>query len=114
MVIGEETKIQICLCNWLKQLHPEWPFIHIANERTCSIQQGALLKKMGVRRGVSDLFFPKSNVLYHGMWLELKSKSGKLTEHQIKFLQDMRDLGYEARAAWGFDEAIDIIQRFYK
>lgn len=113
MNIGKEAIEQIKVCEWLKQLHPEIPFLHIANERTCNVVYGRILKRMGVRKGVSDLFMPRGNTTCSGLWLELKSAKGKLSLPQIEFIDEMIVLGYAAHVAFSAEEAILMIKDFY-
>lgn len=108
-----EQSIQIAVCDWLRKHHPELPFMHIANERRCSPQAGALLKRMGVKPGVSDLFFPRGNSNASGLWLELKSETGRATPAQISFMKEMRLEGYEAEVAYSWQEALQYISMFY-
>ncbi len=56
--------------NWFKYHYPELEedFHHFANERKCSPMQGNLLKRMGVKKGVSDFFLA----------LPLNGKAGKI------------------------------------
>ena len=82
---------------------------HFANQRSCSIQEGRKLKRMGVKRGVSDIFvaIPKNGK--SGLWLELKVGSGKPSKEQIDFLARKQERGYVCRVAWGYSDAIDIL-----
>ena len=50
MPIMPEQLIQIAVCDFARI--NKIPFIHIANERKTSAQQGSLLKRMGVLAGV--------------------------------------------------------------
>ncbi len=104
---------QIKVHEFVKQC-TDLPFIHIANERKCSAQQGALLKRMGVMAGVSDIFIPRSNGLLHGLFIELKIKSGKVSSHQNLFISNMVAEGYGAMVAYDAEEAILIIKAFYR
>lgn len=101
------------VCEWLRQCHPEILFYHFANERKCSPQQGALLKRMGVIPGVSDLFFPKGNLGHKGLWIELKTLTGKPSKAQQEFIINMRKENYMAEICYGADEAIFAIKLFY-
>lgn len=113
MKLKPEDILQIQICEWVKQLHPEIPIIGVMNQRKCSLVYGFILKKMGLRKGASDLMFPKGNGDKPGIWLEIKTFDGKASKEQIKFRDDMRALGYEAQITYGFDEAIHIISSFY-
>ena len=83
-------------------------------EITC---QGGLdiemLKRLGVRAGVSDLFLPKGNKTCSGLWLELKTLTGRPSPSQLEFINEMIDLGYGAFVCYGADEAIQVISNFY-
>lgn len=59
MPLKPEQIEHINIVEWFNYQFPklEPDFHHFANERKCSIQQGAILKRMGVKRGVSDFFW---------------------------------------------------------
>ena len=106
-----ETAIQINVVTWFKYNFPEYgdDLIHIANERKTSYNQGKILKKMGVKRGIPDLFLSVPNSYAHGLWLELKAGKGRLSKEQQEFLTRKRLQGYEARVAYSVQEAKDFI-----
>ncbi len=110
---SSEGVAQIQVSEYIKQKHPELVFIHIPNERDCTPQHGAILKKMGVLKGVSDIFMPKGNHTFKGLWIELKSKVGKPSTAQLDFLAKMIEEGYAAHVAYGSEECIKIIKNFY-
>ena len=103
------------ICDWLCTYHPGlWSVtIHIANQRKCSVTLGRKLKRMGVKRGVSDFFFPRSNGEYKGLWLELKAQKGKPSKEQLAFIEKMKKEGYDGHVVWGAQDAIDLISDFY-
>ena len=82
---------------------------HCANERVISPQGGALLKRKGVLAGVSDLIVMRPKNGFHGLFVELKVKGGKLSPAQTKFLATMEREGYMARVCWSAQEAIDLL-----
>lgn len=114
MALGAEQAEHINIVNWF---HYQFPSLiedlhHFANERACSIQQGRLLKRMGVRAGVSDFFLAIPSNGYHGLWIELKVGKGKLSPAQIQFIERKISKGYMAVAVWGFDAAIEVIKSY--
>lgn len=116
-----ERTIQINLINWFKYEYPELSedIHHFANERKCSIHQGRILKRMGVSKGVSDIFiaipvFEWQRTKYHGLWIELKAENGKLTVEQSKFIFHKNERGYLAVAVWGLDAAKEVIRTYLK
>jgi hypothetical protein len=109
--MGPEQIDHINIVNWFNHNYPELAddLHHFANERLCSIQQGRLLKRMAVKKGVADFFLGVACGPFHGMWLELKSGKGKLSKEQSEFINRKRERGYFAIAAWGADEAKETI-----
>lgn len=113
MNMTPETVEQIKLFDWIrKQPHIEPFAIHIANERSCSIAQGKILKRMGVKAGVSDIFvaIPVGN--YHGLWIELKAGKNKATELQQQFLANMTRQGYLSACVVGYEAAREVIETY--
>lgn len=98
--------------NWFNYNFPELSddFHHFANERRCSIQEGRTLKRMGVKRGVSDFFLALPLNGKAGLWIELKVGKNKPTKEQTDFLARKTARGYEATAVWGLESAKEIIK----
>jgi len=112
--MGGEDIIQINLINWLQFHHPEVyeHTLHIANQRSCSQQQGRLLKRMGVKKGVADLFIALPVNGKHGLWLEIKSHGGKPSQEQKVFIARMIRQGYEGSIVYGLEEAKEAILQY--
>lgn len=85
---------------------------HIPNGGRRNRLEGAKLKRMGVRAGVSDLFIPYPAHGRHGLWIELKSASGSLSAAQQEWLVKMRALGYGAEVAHGWEGAKAAVERY--
>lgn len=100
--------------NWFHYNYPELAddFHHFANERQCSWQEGKTLKRMGVKRGVSDFFLALPCGEFHGLWIELKVGKGKLLPDQINFINRKIQRGYMAVAVWGFEAAKEVIKTY--
>jgi hypothetical protein len=110
MRLGAEDISQIKLFDWIRSRPDLEPFcFHVGNERKCTPQAGRLLKRKGVKAGVSDNFVMIPRNGYHGLIVELKENDGKLTAQQSEFLFNMNSQGYQALAVWGFDAAKAVI-----
>jgi hypothetical protein len=109
-----ERDVHIAIVSWFNLQYPKLKddFHHFANERKCSIVYGALLKRMGVKAGVSDFHLAIASGGFHGLWMELKVEKGKLSLDQSKFLERKRARGYCGVAVWGFEEATETIVRY--
>lgn len=107
--ISEEA-IQKTVIQWVRT----FPYLrrivmHFPNEGKRSMYYGKLLKDMGMRVGVSDLFIALANHDFIGAWIELKSANGVVSLAQKEFLKDMGQQGYFTAICWSIDEAIDTI-----
>lgn len=109
-----ETSMQKLVMQWVRaQAHLSPYVIHIPNEGKRSLQSAAILKAMGMRSGVSDLFIALPRGCYHGAWIELKTSKGRISENQKEFFADMQTAGYYTAVCRSFDEAIDCIRDYY-
>lgn len=96
---------QVALINWFRFQFPKLILFSIPNGEFRHITTAIKLKKSGVLSGVSDLFLMKPNKKYHGMFIELKSAKGKLTDQQKYFLEQAKAQGYAASVCFSFEEA---------
>jgi len=112
--IGAEALEQIALFQWIKtQPHISRFAFSIPNERKTSPQTGLLLKRMGLRPGVSDVFIAVPREMFHGLFIEMKAGKNKTTKSQDEFLSDMRESGYATAICYGATEAINIIKNYF-
>lgn len=112
-----EEQEQAYVIQWREIMMNQYPelrrLIHIPNGGLRSKTEAVRLKRVGVKAGVSDLFFASPHGGYHGLWIEMKRKhDGKLSASQKEWLEDMRAAGYMAERADGAEEAIEIIERY--
>jgi VRR-NUC domain len=98
-----------------------WSQYHKLGEYLFAIPNGGLrdkrtarrLKLQGVKPGVSDLFFAYPCNGKHGLFIEIKRQgTGKLTKEQKEFMDRCLSVGYEAKVAYGWKEAVYILQTY--
>jgi len=93
-----------------------WPelnlLFHVPNGGLRHWIEGGRLKQAGVKAGVPDLFLPVARGNYHGLFIELKARSGKVSKEQHSWLIELDKQGYAARLCYGADEAISAIERY--
>ena len=87
---------------------------HVANERVCTSRYGALLKKMGLQAGVPDFIVFSPGKKHAILLLELKTVKGRLSEAQKAFAERIKKNCPQIKwaCAYGFDEAVEIIERY--
>lgn len=114
MRLQPEQIDHINVVNWFHHYFPDLAddFHHFANERKCSIQQGRILKRMGVKKGVLDFHLALPCGGHHGLWIELKVGKGKLTPEQTAFINRKNARGYLAVATWGAEATREIIKTY--
>lgn len=102
--------------NWFKHEYPELDedFHHFANERRCTPQEGRLLKRMGVKKGVADFFLALPMDGKAGLWIELKVGTNKPSKEQEAFLKRKASRGYEVACVWGTEAAREIIKAYLR
>lgn len=74
--------------------------------------EAVMLKRTGVKAGVSDVFLPIPSNGKHGMFIEMKVKPNKPTNDQLEFLESMSSEGYETCVCYSADEAIKKIHDY--
>jgi hypothetical protein len=88
------------------------PVVHIPNESKRTVTYGAMLKRMGMRKGFPDLFLPIARKGYHGLFIEMKTDKGKLGEDQHKWLVSLSKEGYLCKVCRSLEAVIDILDQY--
>jgi len=71
------------------------------------------LKKEGLKSGVPDMFFAVPCGEFGGLFIELKRKEGgQISRNQKKWIEQLRNVGYEVVVCRGKTEAIKAILRY--
>jgi hypothetical protein len=106
-----ESDEQIAAMDWLRLQHPKIAehTLHIGNERKSSFYAGQIMKRMGVLKGASDLFIAWPAKEYHGLFIEVKAKTGRATPEQRAFIERMVSVGYYGCICYGAEEIISTI-----
>ena len=70
------------------------------------------MKREGVLAGVSDIMLPVARNGWHGLYVELKIKGGRLSDSQKWWIMRVTEQGYMAKVAFGWVEAKGIIEGY--
>ena len=103
--MNSESFEQRQLIQWCRT-RPELQFLfHIPNESVGG--QGWIIRnrQLGVKSGVPDLMLPIPAGDYHGLFVEMKTKGGRVSETQKKWIDALNSLGYLAVVAYGWEDA---------
>lgn len=93
----------------IRQEYPELALLyHIPNERADKVQ-AAILKAMGVKKGVPDLHLPVPSGKFHGLYIEMKAMDGKPEDEQIWWLEHLKANGYACAVCYGWQKATEVL-----
>lgn len=73
---------------------------------------GGQMKAEGVKPGVSDVFLPMPGRRYAGLYIEMKTTNGEVSEKQAEFLTFVSSVGYSAYVCWSWIEAVEVIEAY--
>lgn len=108
-----EDEIQISIVEYVKWKYPTVKFTYTMGDVRLSPKQAVKAKKMGYCKGISDIIFFKACHGYHGLGLELKrDKHSRVRKEQIEWRDYLNEQGYFAYIASGYEESIEIIDRY--
>lgn len=106
-----EAQEQRQLIRWTSEpqsllLHPELRLLyHVPNGGRRDAREARQLQLMGVKAGVPDLCLPVARGGRHGLYIELKTDSGRTSGAQDRWLEDLREQGYAACVCHGWADA---------
>lgn len=108
-----EHQEQLLVMNFARQ-HPE-----IAS-RIYAIPNGGMrnaiiamkMKAEGQKKGMPDLCLPLPKKGFHGLYIELKTKTGRLSPEQKKVISQLNSDGFKAVVCFGHEEAIGEIKNY--
>lgn len=110
-----EQQHQIYVIQWsqqptIREKYPELAMLfHIANERSDKVQ-ASILKKMGVKKGVPDLCLPVPSGKYHGLFIEMKTDTGRASAEQLWWISHLEANGYAAAVCYGWNRAVEVLE----
>lgn len=111
-----ERQQQQRVVKWAQEHEAEFPELkllyHVPNERRCTPQQGKQLKLMGVRSGVPDLCLPVARAGFHGLFIEMKTQGGKVSENQRYWVENLTAQGYECYVCYSWMDAVEVLQAY--
>ena len=100
------------LIQWCRT-DPRLQFIfHIPNENTAGIKWGIRNRQLGVKSGVPDRMLRIPSKGYHGLFIEMKTRNGKTSENQDRWLSALNNFGYLAVVCHGWEEARDCLLKY--
>ncbi len=115
-----ESQHQSNIIKWSQQptvrrKYPELKLLfHIPNGGRRDPIEGRHLKQQGVKRGVPDLCLPVPKGEHHGLFIEMKTEIGRVSEYQKWWLSQLTEKGYQCAVCRGWEEAVKCLEDYLK
>ena len=104
-----EFEEQVAVVDWANKLSGLFPVLsclfHIPNGGWRSKSTASRLKRAGVKSGMPDLCLPVAIGKYIGLWLELKTVTGKVSKVQTETHTRLRSFGHRVEVCVGAEKA---------
>ena len=114
-----EHKEQCAVIDWWRSAHkgfglPEFALFAIPNGGSRHMLTAVRLKAEGVRSGIPDLFLAVVRGRNGGLWCEMKSSTGVLSDSQFVVTNYLQDAGYIVIVCRSSVAAIEAITNYLK
>lgn len=111
-----EHKMQCSYFEWLQHKYPAAYSLTYAipNAGKRTALNGKFMKDEGLKSGVPDIHMAVPLGGYHGLYIELKIGSNKLTENQMTWFANLTEAGYFCSVCYSIDELIDCTEKYLK
>lgn len=113
-MIHHEANLQKECVRWFRLQYPNRIIHHSPNGGKRNLIEAAKFKAMGTLSGFPDLFIAEKNTTHPGLFVEMKSEKGKLSENQEKTLRMLSKSGYYCSVCNSFDQFKEIVDRYLK
>jgi len=110
--MATEHDDQKAVVSWLRKFYPHLVIAAIPNGEQRSKTTGVKLKAEGVLAGIPDLIIAMPNG--GSIWVEMKTKSGKLSTVQKEVHSRLEYLGHTVIIGYGANDAIKQLADIFK
>ena len=109
-----ESNIQIACVRWFRMQHPKLARLLFAvpNGGARNAVTGAILKAEGVVPGVADLLLLVPAGPYHGLCIEMKTKTGMQSDSQTEWMTEGTEQGYAYSVCRSFADFVETINTY--
>ena len=108
----EESWIQRNCVRFFRLQYPNEVLFAVPNGGRRGVTEAGIMKGEGVLAGVSDLFLMKSNGLFHGLFIEIKTAKGRQTESQKEFEAKAGQNGYQYMICRSLEEFMNAVKNY--
>lgn len=94
----------------------KWPDIiihHSPNGGKRGALEAMRFQRMGTTAGWPDLQIPVPSGSFHGLFIELKSEKGRLTDKQEAMIEKLRRYGYRVEVCRSVEEFLKVCTEYF-
>lgn len=116
MVKITEFKHQCNVIKWsqqpsIREKYPDLKLLHhIPNGGSRNEIEAKNLQRSGVKSGVPDLCLPVPRGRYHGLYIEMKTETGKVDPNQDWWQNQLALQGYFSIVCYGWESAVRVLE----
>ena len=109
-----EEQHQIALVAWFRFQYPEFKDLLyiIANGENVGARRMARLKRLGLVPGMPDLMLAVTTNTAPGLYIEMKSPTGRLQDSQRNIHEQLRNQKYKVIVCYNWDDAKQEIKKY--
>lgn len=109
-----ESNLQTSCVRWFRYQFPQYARLLFAvpNGGARSQVTGAILKAEGVVAGVADLLLLVPSGRFHGLCIEMKTRTGRQSQSQKDWERDVRGQGYEYTVCRSLDDFMERVCQY--
>lgn len=109
-----EAEHQMNVIAWSQLHRDEYPVLkllhHIPNGGKRDKVEAKRLKQQGIKPGIPDLCLPAARGEYHGLYIEMKTENGRLTDEQKWCGEQLLEQGYFWEVCHGWESAVRVLE----
>lgn len=83
---------------------------HVKNETTEGVRRVSIDSVLGVKKGVPDLCLPSAHGKYHGLYIEMKTETGRASPEQLWWIEELNKAGFLAKVCQGWESAVRLLE----
>lgn len=110
-----ERKIQSDVFQWFYNTYPHLRGLFYMNyNNPPNARSGSLLIGAGLVKGIPDVFLAVPNLGFHGLYIEFKTKTGKLSDEQKKIHLKLIEQGFIVYIGRDVEQTKEYISNYLK
>jgi hypothetical protein len=109
-----ETDLQTHVVNYIRMQYPKARYCASLGGLHTSVSQRIKGRKTGYVVGFPDLQICEPNKWYHGLFIEIKTETGRATKSQKEWIKALNERGYKAVICKGFEQCKNEIDKYLR